>query len=124
MSVGGGVNFRLGRKRAERLAGEETDVMQRMLDDGHRAWWLPDARVRHWVPAEALTLGYLGRYWHGAGRTSEILERSLFTSVHLCKKAIKREARYRLKRLVAPPRVWLKYYIRARYEWGRFSQVR
>jgi glycosyltransferase involved in cell wall biosynthesis len=114
---------RLGRRRGQRLAGEETDAMLRMLKDGHLAWWLPLPRVRHWVPREAMTLDYLARYYFGAGSTSEIMRRSVFTPYHLWCKALFREMLYRLVRPVSGPEVWVKSYLRAKYHWGRFSQI-
>lgn len=39
--------------------GEETDLMERLETAGFSAWYLPQARVRHFVPARKCTLGHI-----------------------------------------------------------------
>jgi glycosyltransferase involved in cell wall biosynthesis len=59
----------LGRVGDELLWGDEHDALRRMLADGHTGTWLPEARVRHFVPRERMTLDYVRRYYRGIGRT-------------------------------------------------------
>ena len=57
----------LGRQGDLLLSGEETDVMLRMLDAGFEGAWLPEARVRHFVPESRMTLDYVRRFYRGVG---------------------------------------------------------
>jgi len=59
----------LGRVGDELLSGDEHEALRRMLADGHTGTWLPEARVRHFVPRERMTLDYMRRYYRGIGRT-------------------------------------------------------
>ena len=59
----------LGRIGDELLSGDEHEALRRMLADGHTGTWLPEARVRHFVPRERMTLDYVRRYYRGIGRT-------------------------------------------------------
>jgi glycosyltransferase involved in cell wall biosynthesis len=59
----------LGHVGSQLIAGDEMDVMQRMLGAGLSGTWLPEARVRHFVPRERMTEDYIRRYYRGIGRT-------------------------------------------------------
>jgi hypothetical protein len=48
---------------------DEIDVLRRLLDDGQRGYWIPEARVEHLIPASRMTLEYFARYFHGQGQT-------------------------------------------------------
>ena len=48
---------------------DEIDVLQRLLDDGQRGYWIPEAHVEHFIPASRMTLDYFARYFHGQGET-------------------------------------------------------
>lgn len=61
---------RLGVVKGKRLAGEETVVMKSILAEGHFGLWLPQAKVRHYIERERLTLRYLTRYFYGAGASA------------------------------------------------------
>lgn len=64
---------KLGVSRGKRLAGEETVVMRAILSEGDSGWWLPNARVRHFIERERLTLRYITKYFYGAGASSAIV---------------------------------------------------
>lgn len=59
----------LGRKGSGGALGEETAVMAGILAEGAPAWWLPEARVRHFIPRERQTLAYLKHYFLLSGKT-------------------------------------------------------
>jgi glycosyltransferase involved in cell wall biosynthesis len=43
--------------------GEETDLMKRLEDIGGSGWYIPDAKVKHFVPSKKCTLEHVvGRY--------------------------------------------------------------
>jgi len=60
---------RLGRAPGQARLGEETLVMEAMAQAGGTGWWVPGARVRHLIPAERQTLGYVYEYHFFAGAT-------------------------------------------------------
>lgn len=59
----------LGRQGSVSLLGDETAFIDRLLQQGERGVWVPAAKVRHYVPAERMTLRYLDDYYRGVGRT-------------------------------------------------------
>ncbi|HVY60714.1 MAG TPA: glycosyltransferase, partial [Planctomycetota bacterium] len=58
----------LGPRPNSALRGEETSLVRAMLEAGVRGWWVPTARVRHYIPAERLTIGYLRGFFFGQGQ--------------------------------------------------------
>ncbi|HEY8154479.1 MAG TPA: glycosyltransferase [Myxococcota bacterium] len=113
---------RLGRRRGELMGGEETSVLRRLLALGERGWWVPAARVRHWIPAERLAEPHLRRIWFGQG-----CERALTRSgaprprLRLLARALRAEARYRVSRRLSEPARWLRDLERAQNRWGELS---
>ena len=57
----------------KRLRGEESVVLEALLRQGHRGWWLPRAAVEHFLPTSRLSIEYLTQYYRGAGETEAIL---------------------------------------------------
>jgi GT2 family glycosyltransferase len=43
--------------------GEEIDLMNRLAKAGLRGWYLPEARLKHWVPAAKTTPTHIGARW-------------------------------------------------------------
>jgi glycosyltransferase involved in cell wall biosynthesis len=54
-------------------AGEETEIMRRMLSAGGRGIWIPDAVVRHRLPGARLRTRWLLRRLRGAGLEAVVL---------------------------------------------------
>jgi glycosyltransferase involved in cell wall biosynthesis len=113
---------RLGRRREEPTGGEETAVLRRLLAQGDTGWWVPDARVRHWIPAQRLAEPHLRRIWFGQG-----CERALTRGgaprprLRLLARALRAEARYRVARRLGEPAKWLRELERAQNRWGELS---
>jgi len=59
----------LGRCGTASLLGEESDVMNRLIDAGRYGVWVGSARVRHYIPSERLTIDYLWDYSGGSGKS-------------------------------------------------------
>ena len=66
----GGFNRAYGRKGSSMAAHEETDLFQRLNRAGYQVWWLPEARIRHWVAKERLTLPVHCRNMFSLGRST------------------------------------------------------
>lgn len=64
---------KLGVSKGKRLAGEETVVMREILATGESGWWLPAARVRHFIERERLTFSYITKYFYGAGASASLV---------------------------------------------------
>ncbi|MGH7265869.1 MAG: glycosyltransferase family 2 protein [Candidatus Rokuibacteriota bacterium] len=63
-----GLDASLGRRRV----GEEWDLMERLRAAGIRPWYLPDARVAHFVPERKCRLPYLASNWEAHGHASTL----------------------------------------------------
>ena len=113
---------RLGRRQGDLTSGEETAVLRRLLAEGNTGWWVPAARVRHWIPAERLGEPHLRRIWFGQG-----CERAFTRSgaprprLRLLARALRAEARYRVSRRLSEPAKWLRELERAQNRWGELS---
>ena len=114
----------LGRRDDRLSAGEEWDVLQRLLAEGASGRWVPRARVRHVISAERQSVRYLRRYYVGNGislaRTrSTAGEKTLFRRPRWAwREAFSQELAYRLRRLYAPAEVWSVHLRRASVAWG------
>jgi glycosyltransferase involved in cell wall biosynthesis len=53
------------------LSGDETGVIERIKVGGGRGVWVGPAKVRHYIPAERMTVGYVWKFFHGLGRTRQ-----------------------------------------------------
>jgi glycosyltransferase involved in cell wall biosynthesis len=98
--------------------GEETAVLKAILAEGGTGLWVPEAKVRHWIPVERQTLTYITKFYRGAG--AELVfrlnlntwsKRSRAMGFYAAK-ALKAYGRYRLSRSKQHPNVWLNHYAR------------
>lgn len=55
---------------------EETAVLAAMVAEGSMGVWVPEAKVKHIIPAHRLTLDYVGSYFRSLGETWEYIARS------------------------------------------------
>ena len=69
----GGFDPAYGRKGRSMSAHEETDLFRRLTHAGYEVWWLPEARIRHWVAKERLTLAVHCRSMFSLGRSTALL---------------------------------------------------
>jgi cellulose synthase/poly-beta-1,6-N-acetylglucosamine synthase-like glycosyltransferase len=67
----------LGRRAGTLLCGEDHDLCARVFAAGFRSEYRPELRVRHWVPADRLTLRYFVRWFFWSGITEVVLERTV-----------------------------------------------
>jgi hypothetical protein len=104
------------------MGGEETAVLLQLLADGQSGWWVPDARVRHWISAERLAEPYLRRIWFGYGCERAVTrKRAPRSRLELLGRALRAEARYRVARRLSEPPIWLRELERAQIRWGELS---
>ena len=105
----------LGLRPGSEVRGEETNNMRRLLGAGYTGWWVPEAKVQHFVPRQRQSLAYLRRFFVGQGEVQSRdfsdtnVPRFLGRPRWLLKRALAAETRYRWSRITAPPDVWLRY---------------
>ncbi|MBV9697011.1 MAG: glycosyltransferase [Gammaproteobacteria bacterium] len=70
-------DVRLGRQPGNYwLAAEETQILGRLLAEGHEGWWVPEAALLHCIPRERQTLAFIARHAFGVGQSKEISQPS------------------------------------------------
>lgn len=103
----------LGRAFAQGALGEETAVIRAILASGASGWWVPDARVEHWIPKERQTVGYLRAYYALQGKTFLKWDRYVGPKFRgrpllIWGGILRAELAYALARLTGNPHRWLK----------------
>jgi glycosyltransferase involved in cell wall biosynthesis len=104
----------LGPRGGRHTVGEETALLRSMLAAGASGWWVPEARVRHFIPAARQTTTYLRDYFTRLGEiaareiTPDGSPRWLGRPRWMWRQAIEREVTYRIHRLTRGPEVWLR----------------
>lgn len=112
------------------MGGEETTVMRSMMADGISGWWVPEARVKHYIPEKRQTIEYLRNYYRGYGeycarQDDTNSEAKLFgTPRWLWRHVVTSEMKYRLRRYVAAPEVWIEDLIVSSQAWGQLRGSR
>jgi glucosyl-dolichyl phosphate glucuronosyltransferase len=67
--VGHRFNPNLGPKGTAALVGDETEFIGRLRARGFDVIWVPEMRVKHYVPPSRATIGYLRNYYRAQGET-------------------------------------------------------
>lgn len=60
---------RVGRKGDAQVRGCEGSFFRSLERQGVRGVWVPEAKIRHYIPACRANSRYLWRYYHGSGRS-------------------------------------------------------
>jgi glucosyl-dolichyl phosphate glucuronosyltransferase len=117
---------RLGPRPNSGVRGEEMMMARRLLSRGEIGRWVPEARVRHFIPVSRQTLAYLQEYFVGSGEVLGIVgdknpsERLAFgRPLWLWKEAVASEIGYRIGRLFRPPDKWIASFKTASVARGR-----
>ena len=127
-------NPRLGRVATGEIRGEETDVLHKLLAAGYRGGWVPTAKVKHYIPADRLTLDYIRRFFHGIGQTEFIRKSSEPTAPagsgwdrsRVLFNALSAEVRYRYYSTMKPRKTkrWVPSLVRSSRLWGHLAASR
>lgn len=105
---------RLGRTGNNMLSGEETALFSMMRRDGLTGRWVPQARVRHFVPRDRQTLEYLRRWhvgvgWYQGMAPADPRERSLFgVPLWVWRQLCEYVPRYCIDRVAGRPTKWVQ----------------
>jgi hypothetical protein len=79
----GGFARHLGKLRGTLLSGEDHELCRRVEAAGLRTLYVPSMRVRHWIPADRLTIRYCLRWFFWSGITHAVLDRGNETGTDL-----------------------------------------
>lgn len=70
----GGFPTHLGKLRGTLLSGEDHELCRRVQASGHRAVYVPEAVVYHWVPAQRARLTYFLNWFFWSGITHALMD--------------------------------------------------
>lgn len=105
---------RLGVRPDNIMGGEETTVIRNMLGDGMTGRWVPQARVRHYIPRARQSIEYLRNYFRGYGeycarQDVDNKDAKLFGRPRwLWRAAFASELKYHLRRRFSQPEIWIE----------------
>jgi glycosyltransferase involved in cell wall biosynthesis len=112
----------LGRQGRAGSVGEEIAVVRAILSRGATGWWVPEAAVSHWVPAERQTVAYLREYFTLVGRAAVPPRRfALARRAETLLRYVRAECIYRVRRLTGDPRRWIGPLVAASRLRGRLA---
>lgn len=120
----------VGLRPGSTLRGDEIGVLRGMLRDGICGRWVPDAPVRHYIPAMRQTTAYLRGYFFGQGqyraiesKDSEVVSPKLFGRPRwLWRSAVQNEFSYRIRRCLSSPEKWINALIESSIAWGQLAE--
>ena len=64
-------NPNIGRIGTGMMSGDETELIERLRATTGPGVWVGPAKVKHYLPAERMTPGYVWKFFHGLGRTDQ-----------------------------------------------------
>lgn len=118
-------NPNFGLNQGKIVLGEETRMMRDIISRGGSGLWIPQAGVSHLIASERLSIDYLRKYYVGQGRTLRRavcpadVESIFVRPLWFWRKCIAAELRYRYRRFVATPDIWIHDFINASNLWGQ-----
>ncbi len=120
---------RLGPRPNSGIRGEEMIMARRLLATGSTGRWVPEAKVRHFIPPHRQSLRYLREYFFGSGEALGLLgrndtgERLAFgRPLWLWKEAVTAELAYRFGRVFRSPENWIESFRAANVARGRIKR--
>lgn len=113
-----------GLRPGSSMRGDESAVINAILDEGGQGWWVPNASVRHYIPPERQTIRYLRSFFFGIANggtlnTSELAKNGWFGKPPwLWRAAVEAEIKYRWRRRFGKPTDWITDLQKASSYWG------
>lgn len=121
---------RLGHRGKHVIVGEETNMLCAMLAAGDTGWWVPGARVQHFIPLHRQRLSHLGAYWHAQGvHAASNLPASRGPVLWgypwwLVRSCAFHQSRYWVRRMTVKKTEWIRDYAGARMTLGALTASR
>ncbi len=111
------------------LLGEETLVINKILESGKRGLWVPDAIVNHRIPSERQTLKYISNYFIGKGESIGYIpnrdDKLLFgTPIWLLIKIVKLHAQLLVHRVFCNDQIWIETLKKACLNYGFIKSIK
>jgi glycosyltransferase involved in cell wall biosynthesis len=106
------------------IPGEETELFHALRESGIRGMWLPECGLKHCLPAERNTLGYLLRRAHGQGVANGQVSRRSGKSVRWVVRDIPTAIGSTLLRLATKPSAAVAGLIRLAFAVGTWAGAR
>ena len=105
---------KLGLNAGEIILSEETQVVESILREGFEGRWIPNAKVKHWLPKSRQSLKYIKKYYIGLGKTRHLTYpgapsvKIFGYSRWLLRKTMTSYFEYHYKKAFSSPDVWLQ----------------
>jgi hypothetical protein len=122
-------NPTLGPKGNSRINGSETELILKLLANGHTGRWVESARVEHCIQEKQMTTGFLRWYFTGYGASQAIMEppepdtKMLWGRPRwLWKELVTAEIQYHVRRVHASPKEWIRDLKHASIARGQFTK--
>ena len=114
----------LGRRGDVVLGEDELDLMRRLIGEGHRGAWVPDAGVEHLIPQERATEKYVFDNFVGHGRTLVAKGQPWHENAKRMKREFTLEhLKYKAKRRISASPVWVGHMVRSALAKGQFEAM-
>lgn len=122
-------DVRLGPRPEDEQRGEETTLFRQLLGMGHRGRWIPESKIKHYIPQRRMTLTYIRDFYFGQGvsfakfakyglRPTSRKQRWLAIPRLICK-----EAKFRFHQLTKPEKDWVRHLATAASERGFCTEL-
>ena len=114
----------LGHRPGSMLGHEETTVLQQLLAEGLEGWYVPQAKVRHYIPKNRQTLRHLHQFYFGQGEFEgrsyeDAGDAKIFGKPRwLVRKAVESSIRFWIRRAFCGPETWIVDLIQMSMSWG------
>jgi glycosyltransferase involved in cell wall biosynthesis len=129
-------NFRydpaLGHGPGQLRRGEETDVVERVLNDGAIGYWVPQAQVEHCASRDQQTIRYFTSFFATCGEAEAFRSDTPVAAGPLWfgaprwmwRRLIEEWLGYHIHRLISPASVWLPHLRECAMIWGKIRYFR
>jgi len=105
--------------------GEEVKLFRELARNGHTGFWVPAAKVDHWIAPDRQTMHYVREYWRQAGALQIKLGRRDDSNARLTlAKRLRLLWRLACYRSIDRPARWLPAFRELQQEKGRIDEIR
>ena len=120
-------NPRIGPQPGSNIRGEEWLLVRDLRNEGSEVIWVPEAKVKHFIPRARQTEAYLRDWFHGHGELLAKLDAKkgvgtlLGRPLWLWRQWLGHGLRARVGRSMLPAEQWLRSFALSETAWGHLS---